>query len=154
MIQINVQTLRAMSPCKSRFEENFLVHYPEFNGTWSEFLELDEISYEDRMWVAQRVLNRNQLIHFAVLCAQSVLSIYENKYPDDKRPSDLINFMITIADFSNLSYIQQEKLMELKSAAGSAACSATAAGTAHSAGAAHSASASLASATSLLSAII
>ena len=117
MITINVQILRAMDPRRSRFDGNFLVHYPNFNGTWSEFLELDKISYDDKIWVARRVLNRNKLTHFAVLCAQSVLSIYENKYPDDKRVSDLISFMITIADFSNLSNEQQTKLRELRSAA-------------------------------------
>ena len=120
MIQINARKLRAMNPCRSRFDGNFLVHYPSFSGTWSEFLGLGKISYDDKIWVARRVLNKNQLIHFAVLCAQSVLSIYENRYPDDKRISDLINFMITIVDFSNLSNEQQEKLRELRSAAAAA----------------------------------
>ena len=113
-MKLNVEIIKNMNPCKSRFDDNFLVHYPKYDSNFEQFLSLDRIAYEDKIWVARRLLNKNQLVHFAVLCAQSVLSIYENKYPDDNRIKDCVEYLMTITDFSNLSNKQREKLIELR----------------------------------------
>ena len=111
---VNVEIIRDMKPCEERFDKNFLVYYPEFDGTFEQFLDLDKITYADKIWVARRLLNKNQLVHWAVLCAQSVLSIYENKYPNDNRVRDCIEYLTTITDFSNLTNEQLIKLRELR----------------------------------------
>ena len=124
-MRINKEILKKLKPCKIRWE-NYLTHYSEFDGTFEEFIDLDNISYNDKFWVARRVLNKNQLVNFAILCAQSVSSIYENKYLNDKRVSDLIGFMITIDDYTNLTNNQQLKLKELRHSAHFAADAAAA----------------------------
>jgi len=121
MIIVNKDIIKKMNPCRSRFDQNYLVHYSDFNGNLDKFLDLDLITYGDKIWVTQRLLNKYQLVHFAILCAQSVLSIYENKYPNDKRVGDLLSFLVSISDFSNLSSEQHLKLRDLRSAAKAAA---------------------------------
>ena len=116
MIKINKNVIKKFNPCKERFD-NYLEHYSTFNGSFDDFLDLDKISYFDKIWIAKKVLNKNELVHFAVLCAQSVLSIYENKYPNDSRVRDCIEYMMNITDFSNLDPTKLNKLKELRSAA-------------------------------------
>ena len=113
MIMINKEVLRSTNPCVERWK-NYLEFYSEFNGPIDEFLDLDKISYDDKIWVARRVLNRNQLVYFAVLCAESVFHIYEDKYPSDKRISDCLSYMETIVDFSDLTNEQRDKLAVLR----------------------------------------
>ncbi|MCK9370508.1 hypothetical protein M0R04_11410 [Candidatus Dojkabacteria bacterium] len=128
MITVNKDTISKFNPCNARFDK-YLKYYDGFNGTIEEFLDLSEITYseityDDKIWVARRLLNKNQLIHFAVLCAQSVLHIYENKYLKDNRVKDCLEYLITITDFSNLSNEQEERLSEVRDAAYAAAADA------------------------------
>ena len=123
-MKINVETIRKMEPCKSRFDDNFLKYYPNFDGTFEEFIDLANISYDDKIWVSTRFLNKNQLVHFSILCAESTLGNYERLYPNDSRIKDCLKFMKTIVDFSNLSVDQLEELKNHRSAAWSAAESA------------------------------
>ena len=113
-MKVSVESIRKFTPCETRFDDNFLIHYPNYDDTLENFLSLDKITYDDKIWVARRMLNKNQLVHWALLCAQSVLQIYQNKYPNDNRVSDCINFMLTIADFSSLDNDTREKLIELR----------------------------------------
>jgi len=113
-MKINVETIAKMKPCTDRFDKNFLAHYPKFDSDLEEFLSLDKITYNDKIWVAKRLLNKNQLVHFAILCAQSVLTIYENKYPNDLRIKDCLDYMVTISNFTDLKYEQREKLVALR----------------------------------------
>jgi len=113
MIIINKEVLKSTAPCVERWK-NYLEHYCEFNGPFDDFLNLDKISYDDKIWVAKKVLNINQLVHFAILCAESVLNIYEIKYPNDKRISNYLVFIKTIVDFNSMTNEQRGKLRELR----------------------------------------
>ena len=113
MTMINKEVLKSTKPCADRWK-NYLEFYSDFNGSFDEFLELDKISHDDKIWVAKKVLNKNQLVHFATLCAQSVVQIYNERYPHDKRISDCVEYLLTITDFSSLSNEQREKLIELR----------------------------------------
>lgn len=85
MIIINKETIEKLNPCEDRFK-NYLEHYSEFNGTVEEFLALDKISYDYKVWVLTRLLTKEQTIKWSLLCAKSVLHIFENKYPNDFNP--------------------------------------------------------------------
>lgn len=116
---INKEIISNFKPCKERFDV-FLDAYSDFNGSFDEFLDLDKISYQDKIWVSQRVLNKNQLIHFGLLCAESVLNIFEKKYPQDKRVSDCIQFLKTIPNFSDMSSNQGKEILAHRNTADAA----------------------------------
>jgi hypothetical protein len=119
-MQVNTEILARLRPCTERFS-NYLKYYEEFNGSFDEFIDLENVSYEDKIWVAKKLLNKNQLVHFGLLCAESVLSIFEEKYPEDKRVRDCIEYLKTIPDFNNIMAEQQEAIRGNRSAAYAAA---------------------------------
>jgi hypothetical protein len=67
---INKETIKALNPCKDRYE-NYLVHYSEFIGTIEDFLLLPKISHDDKLWVSLRLLSRKNVEAFALDCAVS-----------------------------------------------------------------------------------
>jgi len=101
-MQINQEFLKNLKPCTSRYK-NYLEYNSDFDGSFSEFLNLDTISYDDKVWVAVRVLNQTQRVKWSILCAESVVHIFKNQYPDDKSISNCINFLKTVKDFDNLT---------------------------------------------------
>ncbi len=54
----------------------------------TDFLNLDSVSVEDKFWAVLRpeVIPERILHEFAIWCAESVLHLFEEKHPDDKRP--------------------------------------------------------------------
>jgi hypothetical protein len=47
---------------------------------------IDEDELSDANWLIVRLMDRQQRIKHAIFAAEQVLHIFENKYPDDKRP--------------------------------------------------------------------
>lgn len=84
MQQINKDVLKALGPCANSYK-NFLQHYSEFNGTLVEFLNLSEITYDDKIWVAQRLITKNQAVRWAIYTSESVLPLWQARYPEDGR---------------------------------------------------------------------
>lgn len=82
---INTQIICKLEPCESRFD-NYLTHYESFSGTLEDFIKLDNITYCDKVWVVTRLFTKQQNVKWALLCASKVLSIFEDIYPNDKRP--------------------------------------------------------------------
>jgi hypothetical protein len=68
--KINTERIAALKPCAKRFE-NFKREYPDFDGDILEFLSLEKITSNDKIWVAIRVLPREILEVFAIDCAFS-----------------------------------------------------------------------------------
>jgi len=104
-MQINKEFLKSLKPCADRYKV-FLKHHANFDGSLSEFMGLPDLDYDDKIWIARKVLIRNQLVKWATLCAESVVPVFEAKYPDDKRLSDCINFLKTVNNFNILTYAQ------------------------------------------------
>jgi hypothetical protein len=67
-IKINTDIIKSLNPCKDRLD-NWLVHYKAFEGDLVEFLDLPNISYTDKIWVAVRVMPRFLVEVFAIDCA-------------------------------------------------------------------------------------
>ena len=89
MLKINKEIIEKLNPCKDRFD-NFKAQYPDFSGNLQEFLELENITYSDKVWVVTRLFTKEQNVLWSILCAESVLYLYEEKYPEDKRPREAI----------------------------------------------------------------
>ena len=90
---INTDIIRDLKPCQQRLD-NFLEHYPNFNGDINKFLNLKKITYFDKLWVIFRVLPKKDVIKLAGLFAQHVLHIYEKKYPNDNRVRNCVNTVL------------------------------------------------------------
>ena len=66
-IQINTEKLKELKPCVGRFK-NWLEHYSEFCGSFNEFLDLDKITYDDKIAAAYaddaRLKQKNKNLEF------------------------------------------------------------------------------------------
>lgn len=91
MKTIDKEFLKSLKPCASRWE-NYLEHHADFSGTLAEFLSLDHLTIEDKLWVALRpeVIPVPVLQEYACRCAEHVLPIFEKQFPEDKRPREAI----------------------------------------------------------------
>jgi hypothetical protein len=112
---INKEMIKPLNPCQDRFN-NFVVNYPEFNGELKEFLSLDKITYKDKIWVGVRLMTRTQKVKFSIKCAESVLHLFESKYPNDKRPRECIEHLKTYKSFENLTQEQKDQIWKVRKA--------------------------------------
>jgi hypothetical protein len=67
-IKISTQRIKKLNPCRDRLD-NWLKHYPDFEGGITEFLRLENITPQDKIWVAVRVMPRFLGDMFAIDCA-------------------------------------------------------------------------------------
>ncbi len=65
---INKPTIELLRPCSDRLK-NYLNHYSDFKGDIVEFLELENITPQDKIWVAVRIMPRLLVETFAIDCA-------------------------------------------------------------------------------------
>jgi hypothetical protein len=85
--------IASLDPCKMR-HDNYLAHYKDTSFSVVEFLKLDNITYNDKLWVWKRFTTKEEAIRFGVACADSVLDIFESKHPEDKRPRNALNAVV------------------------------------------------------------
>ena len=126
-IQINTKKLKELKPCADRFK-NSLKHYREFCGSFNEFLDLDKITYDDKVFVIKKLVPKEVLVKWAILCAESVLHFFERKFPNDKRPRDCIAYLKT--EEKNIEKLINHKKSAYAATATAAAYTATYAATA------------------------
>jgi len=84
-MKITKQLIKDLNPCSDRFI-NFTSNYPDYDNTIDHFISLDKISYSDKIWVITKLFTKEQNVKFSILCSESVLHIFESKYPEDNRP--------------------------------------------------------------------
>jgi hypothetical protein len=86
---INRELIATLSPCRDRFD-NYIKHYGDRNFTKRQFMGLRNITHEDKLWVAFRLMPKENLRLAAADIAELVLPIYEKAYPNDNRPRKAI----------------------------------------------------------------
>jgi mRNA-degrading endonuclease HigB of HigAB toxin-antitoxin module len=91
-MRINKQIIEKLKPCQDRFD-NFKKHYSDFDDDLKEFILLENISYSDKVWVFTRLATKMQNVKWSLLCASKVLHLFEEKYPNDKRPRKALEFV-------------------------------------------------------------
>ena len=84
-MKISYEAILPLNPCKDRID-NFATCYPNLTFELKAFIALEKITYTDKVWVVTRLFTKEQNIKWSILCAESVLHIFENECPDDKRP--------------------------------------------------------------------
>jgi len=67
-IKVNSDIIKSLTPCEDRLV-NYLNHYNKLNFDILEFLALDKITTEDKVWVSVRLMPKELVAAFAVDCA-------------------------------------------------------------------------------------
>ena len=88
-LMITTAKIKALDPCKDRLD-NWKNKYPKWKGTLSEFLDLPNITFQDKTWVYFRMIDKTLVSKVAATFAREVLYIYESAYPNDDRPRKAI----------------------------------------------------------------
>jgi hypothetical protein len=88
-MKINKDVISGLNPCEDRLN-NYLKFYGDKTFTKAQFMGLKNITHDDKLWVALRLMNRKQIILATADIAESVLHLFEYKYPNDKRPREAI----------------------------------------------------------------
>ena len=120
-MKITDDIIKALKPCADRYE-NFTNNYPTYSGWAADFLSLENIDYDDKVWVMSRLMTKAQNLSWAVSCAYSVLPIFEKEFPDDTRPRELLKYMSSLKDCDNVSREDLNILVELRKSADAASC--------------------------------
>jgi hypothetical protein len=82
---ITLSAIKTLNPCKDRLD-NFVKFYGSKTLTKGQFMGLKNITQEDKMWVAFRMMPQANIRYAAADIAESVLHIFEKEYPNDNRP--------------------------------------------------------------------
>jgi len=98
---VTTDKVKELNPCSDRFN-NFTKEYPSYSGTLREFLKLDKITYDDKVWVFTRLLDKDTLVKWSIKCAESVKYIYDNEMKDGKLDY-VFNTLNNIENFNNMS---------------------------------------------------
>jgi len=83
------KSIAALKPCEDRLD-NFIKYYGDRKLTKSQFMGLKNITQHDKLWVAFRLMTKNNIKLAVADIAESVLHIYEEQYPNDDRPRKAI----------------------------------------------------------------
>lgn len=84
-MKITNKTIAKLNPCQDR-HDNYLIFYKGKTHTKAQFLGLKNITHEDKIWVAFRLLPLDSIALCAADIAELVLPIFEAQYPNDLRP--------------------------------------------------------------------
>ena len=87
--KVTIPIIKEFNPCQSGLN-NLIKHYPKLDMLMSEFLALEQIPYDDKIWLTIILVDRSILKQWAVECAEQVLSNYNELFPKDKRVTDCI----------------------------------------------------------------
>ena len=69
-IRVNTRRIEKLNPCEDRLE-NWKRHHANFDGDITEFLRLEGITPQDKVWVAVRLMPRFLVEVFAIDCAMN-----------------------------------------------------------------------------------
>jgi hypothetical protein len=76
-IKVNTEVIKKLKPCTDRFE-NWLEHYEKFDGNITEFLSLDQIGCNDKIWVTMRLVPKDLAVTFSIDCVFAAYAYYTN----------------------------------------------------------------------------
>ena len=88
-MKITVKKIESYNPCKSGIDD-FKSKHPKFNDKLTVLLSLDDISYNDKVWLACKVVDIKTLQQWGVECAEMVLQYFEEVIPSDRRVRDCL----------------------------------------------------------------
>ena len=88
-MKISKSVIETLNPCKDRFDA-CVEHYGDREFTTRQFMGLKHVVQSDKLWVAFRLMPKENIALAAADIAESVLHLYESEYPNDDRPRKAI----------------------------------------------------------------
>jgi hypothetical protein len=88
-MKITKRLLRKLGACEDAYDA-FCEHQPLSDPikVIDKAMELGRFDWAN--WLVVRLLDKQQRVKYAILCAEEVLPIFEKEYPDDDRPRKAI----------------------------------------------------------------
>ena len=104
-MKINKAWLKQFNPCSNRWR-NYLKHYPKWEGTLCDFLQLENISIEDKLWVIGRKYKHLEKLQrqFALQCATRAVDDCNSQ-----EVKDYLSLVILIYESSDLSLLDSKE---------------------------------------------
>jgi len=93
------------------FNNAYLTYYTDQEHPISEFLKLDKITYNHKIFVMAKIINKLQALVWAVRCAESVINVYESVHPDDLQVKQALVYMKSLSISKPLTAEQINKLI-------------------------------------------
>jgi len=88
-MKVSLRLLQKLRACDDGIEFYKKVGQPKtIKGCIKTAIEHNELKYAS--WFIVRCMDKIQCVQYAVFAAEQVLSIFENRYPNDKRPRKAI----------------------------------------------------------------
>ena len=89
-MKITKQWLRDRGACDSSFNHVCENNYIGLDGTVFVKKLIQNNRLSDANWLIVRIMNKKQLVNYAIFAAEQVLDIYEKKCPKDNKPRKAI----------------------------------------------------------------
>ncbi len=88
-MMINLEYVKSLNPCADRLK-NAEEHYKDLEISLHDFLDLNKITHQDKLWIYFRSIPQELIGKVAADLAEEVLHLYESVYPNDHRPRNAI----------------------------------------------------------------
>ena len=91
-MKITLNQIKEYSPCANSWE-SLLGKLPEdidFDKPLDVKMLIGLVPVRNAVWALRCLENKKLCVEFAIMCAESALHIFEEKYPDSSRPRDAI----------------------------------------------------------------
>lgn len=109
-MKINKEIVKNLAPNRG-LHDNYLKFYGDKEFTKAQFMGLKNIRHEYKLWVASRLMTKEQNVNMAIEAAESVLPILEDRYPDDKGPRQSIDISKKILKDPDITNVAMAVLM-------------------------------------------
>jgi len=94
---ITTEKIKNLKPCANRLK-NYLNYYENKTFTYQEFISLDEISFEDKVWVLLRLMNLKDLVSLSQDTTQNAVQCVQNA--DQDAYQDAALYAQTVAHYA------------------------------------------------------
>ena len=121
---MNLKEIEELGPCTEGWD-NLVKHYPKWKGTLLEFMDLDKIPDEDKVWLfASCMIDNDIKKEFAFICAETAMQHTDKKEIHTFHTLNLLDYESGTYDYATRSAANSAAVSAANSAADSAARSA------------------------------
>jgi len=117
-MKINTELIKKFKPCQDRMD-NFEKEYPNYNEELSDFLQLDKITFVDKIWVSVRVKNNPLKEEMLILnyCSFNEELIFTSKINRNENTISLDEWIsFDLKNNESFTYGKMQNLFELSKA--------------------------------------
>ena len=100
---MNLKEIEELGPCTEGWD-NLVKHYPKWKGTLLEFMDLDKIPDEDKVWLfADCIIDNDIKKEFAFICAETAMQHTDKKEIHTFHTLNLLDYESGTYDYATRS---------------------------------------------------